>query len=775
MWRAGAVAAVASFALVGGMGVPVASAADTGTKGEITIGGTSLSDLGIDISTLDLSGLDLSSGDIGAALAGLDLSDVDPQKLLALLDNPAVASLVESCRTGALAGGGSAGGGANVDCGSATGTGMAAVLPGRIDLGALADQISVDLGPSMNLLIAKVPMGDQTVFGILSVLAVKPTGLIATGLKILNLGEVDPTAMGEYTTLEQVAAAAALPVKPVSERFCPGGTFLGLCTGGWQQRTVDANLATRTEALKIAGLLNSRTYDYSVPTVLDPRVPLSGFSTIAGKGLAFALAMNGGTARAEAPNALGLALAGADGADAVSKAYANLGLAMALNMNTSKVGLDWFGAPLDFDRIKSMKILDLAAKLNMLPPGMDLTTIMDSVEGITLPDLKEVSCLGVGTSASASGLGECGNYLGLFDYYKDLRAPVDGQSRQTQWGLTDPTSLFLGQGNALRQVLTPGVMELLTAVAGGDLSKAPLSEVTALLANPFVKDAVAALLSEEKRIKVTKDFVRFTQDVRTTADGTSTRYLLTSDYGLRSPLTLDWLGYRLTLFPAVEVNGTVRPNYLGLPTLTRVTDGTGAGLFPRIGLVELDNPFGLGTVPITPFDPIGGLSSWAKSVTVVDDVKLIADALPKVAAALPEAAPTPSAPVPTVGESADAASEPVIATSEPVVRASSPAPSAAALPATPTAVAEAPATGAPSITESSPTASPSEPQADSSATPPAESPAAPEDSSAAPSSAEAADAAETASPAGGSASSDTADRGTTGAADTDATTTDAAA
>lgn len=633
--------------------MPAAAAADTDARfGDVIIGSTSLSDLGIDISKLDLS--------------NLDFGGIDFQKVLGLFDNPAIAKLVESCRTGAL---GSGGVGSNADCGGSTGTGAAVILPGRIDLASIADQVSINLGPKVDLLAATIPLGVQTTFGIASVLVVKPSFLVATALSVIGLKDMDPTAMGKYKTLEDVITAAALPEDVVEERYCDQITCI---FGGWKYRDVDSNLAARTEALKIASLLTGKTYDYTKPTVIDAALPtLSGTSIILGDGFNFALVMNGGTSLAQTKNRLALALAGADGTGAVSNAHANLGLALALNMNTNKAGLDWFGGPLNFDKLQDSKVIDkaleLAKKFHMLPAGMNLeptsiNNVMDLIDKLELPDLKEVSCLGVGTSGSSSGLGECGNYLGSFDYYKDLRASKGGESRQTQWGLTDSSSLFLGRGNALSQVLTPGVLQLLAAFAGGDLRKLPFDEFTGLMENPFVKDALAALLSEEKRLKLTKDFVRFTKDVKTTdmtehpivdetgvpvlgADGkpafqttstTKTSYLLTSDYGLRSPITIDWMGYRLTVFPSVEVNGTIRPNYLGIPTITKITDGT-PSLLPKVGLIELDNPFGLGTLPILPFDPLGAFSSWTRSITLKDDVNRIREVLPVVASEVPKA------------------------------------------------------------------------------------------------------------------------------------------
>lgn len=703
-WRAGLVAAAATAALVGTAGAPMAAAAttsSTGQQGDIVIGGVNLRDYGIDITKL--------GGE------NPDLSELDVQKLLTLLDNPVVRRIVESCRTGGLAGGGSAGGGGGADCSGSTGTGAALVLPDRVDLASVADQITINLGPDKQVIIVTIPLGEQTPFGVLSALAVQPTGLIKTGLAVFGLTDMDPTAIGKYKTLADVTAAAALPYKPVEERYC---TRTICIIGGWAYRTVDGNLATRTEALKIAGQLSGRTYDYTQPTVLTFSQGPTGSSTILGDGYSFALSRNGAAALAQTKFKLALALAGADGAGATSQATAGLGLALALNMNTSTMGLDWFGSRLNFDKIKESKVLDLLARFDMLPAGIDADTItnaMDLAQNLTLPDLKEVSCLGASSSASASGLGECSNTLGLFDYYRDLRPATVGQTRQTSWGLTDPTSLFLGNGNLLARGLTPGAIAVLTALAGGDLSAIPPAELAALLQNPVVKEAMEALFSEEKRLKLTKDFLRFTKEVSTTGtevpvldengapvldeNGTpkvttstssSTRYLLTSDYGLRSPITVDWLGYRLTVFPAAEVNGTMRPNYLGMPTITRL-DG-GASLIPRIGLIELENPFGLGTMPIRPFAPFSALDSWISSITLKQDIDRVKDVLPLAEKALSqdeEPATEAAAPVAAAALSApaDSAARRVTADDE----KSTPAPS----PSTETKAVEAPTTTTP--------------------------------------------------------------------------------
>lgn len=101
---------------------------------------------------------------------------------------------------------------------------------------------------------------------------------------------------------------------------------------------------------------------------------------------------------------------------------------------------------------------------------------------------------------------------------------------------------------------------------------------------------------------------------------------LTSDYGLREPVTVEWLGHRVVFFPAVEVNGTERPNILGTPEIEKITEDADAGLLPKISLVTWDNAFGLGTVTLDDLSrPDRIFTNWAESVTLPDDLKWIAE------------------------------------------------------------------------------------------------------------------------------------------------------
>ena len=103
---------------------------------------------------------------------------------------------------------------------------------------------------------------------------------------------------------------------------------------------------------------------------------------------------------------------------------------------------------------------------------------------------------------------------------------------------------------------------------------------------------------------------------------------LTSDYGLRDPVTVEWLGHRVVFFPAVDVNGTSRPNLLSLPQIEKITDDADTGLLPKVSLVTWDNAFGLGTVTLDVLTrPDRIFTNWAESVTLPDDLKYVGDLL----------------------------------------------------------------------------------------------------------------------------------------------------
>ncbi|GAA4659388.1 hypothetical protein [Gordonia humi] len=640
---------------------------------------------------------------------GLDLG-----ALTEMLDDPMISQFIESCRTGGLAGPidpdadpigevaldpGAPAPVAIADCTRSDGTGIALVLPESIEVGRAAENMVMDLGPDINIVLTRFTMGERNLIEILGGVVLGSD--LIKGLADAVMGApVDPNGFNEYKTYAGIQNDAALPV--VMERYCDGVTILGRCLGTMRDR--DKNLEKRTKALKMAEYLTGHKYDYSKPVMLPDAPGPRGSATIIGSGINIALAMRGGTAIAETGNDLALALAGADHGN-TSSAFANLGIGVAVDMDTDDVRITWFGEELDMTKLLASGLLDADMVKDAMGEDASMLDMLDLVQGINgqIPGLHEVACMGLQVNAYAQGLGECANYLGTFDYYKDLRPIADGEHRQTQYGLTDVTSLFMGNDALLKQ---------LGPVLGGDTS--------GLMDSPFMTDLLIALVSAEDRLKLTKDFVRYTKDIRTDlvkvqatdpetgellfdeetgqpimvakteprmvpvmvqkteqkldadgepvfedgepvmepvvdandepvmvqatdsdgnplfeqakdADGepifdpvytSVTAHWLTSDYGLREPLTIDWLGHQIVFFPPVEVNGTTRPNLIGLPQITKITGDAKAGLLPKIGLIRWDNPFGLGTLDLSnPFDPIGTLRNFFDSMTIVDDLK----------------------------------------------------------------------------------------------------------------------------------------------------------
>lgn len=813
------------------------------------------------------------TGGVGAALA----DDTPPapgmsaDSILGMLDDEMITGFVEMCRTGALANGNPEAGnstawnpedtqngqvppGAIATCTDSTGHGLALVLPERFEIGQLAENMTMDLGDDINLLVVKYKMGERNLFEVLGGV-VLGSDTVKGAAALLGMPRVDPGAFDKYKSYDQVRADASLPY--VEERYCSGVILFGNCVGGWRYR--DANAEKRNEAIKIAEALTGQTFvrDEEGRVFLPAKPELQGRSTIKGEGINLALSMRNGTAFAETGNNLAVALAGADHGQ-LATAYAMYGIAIAANMDTEDIRFTWFGQDVDFSILKPLLESDMAADAG----GAEMGPMLDMISGLNgqIPSIKEVFCFGLNAKATAEGLGSCTNFLGTFDTYKDLRPLSNGSAdftgdsvaRQEQYGLTDITSLLFGNDALLKQ---------LAPLLGGDDDM----DMNAVLGSPFVQDLLLAVLSEEKRIKLTKDFIRYTKNVETVfekepvldangdpvtapvfveqqakdadgnllwvdadgnevaedaegalpkmeqvrkqeqakdadgnllwddaeqtiptmvdvsvpvmknkttarmvgvyedaweeyvsdeplmktitvseqarddhgnllwndddetdpmmidvekqvqdtdADGnllfqTKTRHLqkpvmvaqtdgdgnvvyrdfregdadgaavwldaegnvvaegtegavkkspvmvqkmeqakdsqgnllwdpvvaktvtahwLTSDYGLREPLVIKWLGHEVVFFPAVEVNGTYRPNLIGLPQIRRIADQANSGLLPQISLVQWDNPFGLGTWSFDrPWDLFGTAKNFADSITLHKDLQQIDD------------------------------------------------------------------------------------------------------------------------------------------------------
>nr|WP_082932091.1 hypothetical protein [Gordonia sp. LAM0048] len=231
---------------------------------------------------------------------------------------------------------------------------------------------------------------------------------------------------------------------------------------------------------------------------------------------------------------------------------------------------------------KSFALIGMAHAWNTGP--LDVTVLGETIG--TVPGVQGVGCYGGLTGAYADGVGACANVLGTFDFR--WQQP----NGELQFALTDPTALIADPGGVLGGLGA----EVLEGLLAGILSGSGLD---------FDSDWMS----------LSKDFARLS--IGGDHDLFSGNFLrLTSDYGFTGPITVDWLGSKVTFRPLVEVNGELRPNRLGLPVIEFGQLDTGE-LIPVIRIPEYELPFGL---PAT--DPIDtGVSTSSATTTLsFDDV-----------------------------------------------------------------------------------------------------------------------------------------------------------
>ncbi|MFE0752263.1 hypothetical protein [Gordonia sp. NPDC058843] len=191
---------------------------------------------------------------------------------------------------------------------------------------------------------------------------------------------------------------------------------------------------------------------------------------------------------------------------------------------------------------------------------LDVTLLGNKVAQI--PGVKGVGCYGGLTAAHADGVGACANVAGTFDFrWKQPNGEV-------QFGLTDPTALLADPGGVLGDAGGEVLSGLVSALLGGE-----------------------DIDFDSDWFSLSKDFARLS--IGGDHDLFSGNFLrLTSDYGFTGPITVDWLGSKVTFRPLVEVNGELRPNRLGLPVIEFGQLDTGE-LVPVIRIPAYELPFGL--------------------------------------------------------------------------------------------------------------------------------------------------------------------------------------
>ncbi|MGW6033292.1 hypothetical protein ACWFOS_06510 [Gordonia terrae] len=228
---------------------------------------------------------------------------------------------------------------------------------------------------------------------------------------------------------------------------------------------------------------------------------------------------------------------------------------------------------------KSFALIGMAHAWNTGP--LDVTVLGETIG--TVPGVQGVGCYGGLTGAYADGVGACANVLGTFDFR--WQQP----NGELQFALTDPTALIADPGGVLGGLGA----EVLEGLLAGILSGSGLD---------FDSDWMS----------LSKDFARLS--IGGDHDLFGGNFLrLTSDYGFTGPITVDWLGSKVTFRPLVEVNGELRPNRLGLPVIELGQLDTGE-LIPVIRIPEYELPFGLPAIDT-------GVSTSSASTTLsFDDV-----------------------------------------------------------------------------------------------------------------------------------------------------------
>ncbi|MET9199483.1 hypothetical protein [Gordonia sp. NPDC003585] len=168
----------------------------------------------------------------------------------------------------------------------------------------------------------------------------------------------------------------------------------------------------------------------------------------------------------------------------------------------------------------------------------------------SIPAVRSVSCYGGLTGAYAEGVGACANIAGTLDFR------WNAVNNELQFGLTDPTGILFDPTGVFTQVITQ--------------------------------------LLNGQPLTLSKDFARLS--IGGDYDLFSGNFLrLTSDYGSQDPITIEWLGQKITLNPEVEVNGVDRPNHLGVPVITFAALNTGE-IVPVVNLPEYKFPFGISSI-----------------------------------------------------------------------------------------------------------------------------------------------------------------------------------
>ncbi|MFT3900938.1 MAG: hypothetical protein QM728_11940 [Gordonia sp. (in: high G+C Gram-positive bacteria)] len=226
----------------------------------------------------------------------------------------------------------------------------------------------------------------------------------------------------------------------------------------------------------------------------------------------------------------------------------------------------WPGIKGLFGDSNSTAILPLSFAVSAAPKGQSATAFAMIGLAMATGDLDIASilkapgqlvCLGGLTIATSSNDGACANALGV------LSGDYNPNDKSVSVGLINPL----------------GVIEVISDPTGTLLD---------MLKN--VGDGDSRTIQK----LLTKDFARLGLSVggRTGSYGLPNLVAVTSDYFFQKPITIDWLGQKVTIFPQPTLTGTTKaattPNYVALPNVQLSSLDTSKFL-PAISGLSLSN------------------------------------------------------------------------------------------------------------------------------------------------------------------------------------------
>ncbi|MCI1257087.1 MAG: hypothetical protein LKG15_10450 [Corynebacterium provencense] len=433
----------------------------------------------------------------------------------------------------------------------------AVVVPDTVDIAMAVEGMTIDLGDSVRVGGISYALGERTLIDLISAAALGDDATAGI-VEELGLPRFDPSALGRYTTYQEVKDDAALPHRWVTTREC-GSDVSGSdgCSDGGSGQLVDANADRRSAALAVAGYLTGESYDSTQPVILPaPGYPgaltdRAGNGTDTGQHL-LSEAMRDGTARLSVTTALGLParmLRSID-VDRSIVPYSVLGVSDSGANDTDGIVVSWFGRPVDVDLLTVL--------------GIRKTGVTEQGDGghgsssspVDVSTMEQSTCLAVSSPTSAFGTGDCASILGSF---APGSAPhTSDVAHGSGWGAGVRPSLALGNSALERQ-----------------------------FADKRSRDALV-----DRLVGAVRDRGSVFSSATTVSGRRVTGAFLPSDVVLEEPVTVEWRGNQVVLFPgtsATKIDGDVAPDPVAVAAVAQAAD---ADRSPKLSIVSWSGSLG---------------------------------------------------------------------------------------------------------------------------------------------------------------------------------------